>query len=644
MNRKHHWSALFVGLAFAACDGCYRPAQAPVAQPKSTSVEADVEPTMPAVVDPVYDSPFRNTQPGVQYIAEERCAECHAEIAAAFRQHPMGQSLEPVDVARELARAPLPPQPIPAGEYEYEVVTQGTELWHREHALSASGERLQTIEHPVAYAVGAGNGGRSYLIRRGEHLLMSPLTWYPGKQRWDLSPGYERNNSHFYRPVIGACLYCHAGQTTWNEETRNHYGQPMFVEHAIGCQRCHGPGELHDRKQRAGVGTGENDDSIVNPARLDAHLAADVCSQCHLGGIARVAAAGRKFDDYRPGLKLSDFLAVYVDRDATRAKFVGHVEQMQTSGCFVGTKGELRCTSCHDPHRAPAAEDRVAYFRARCLRCHTTEKPCHELAETRQQTTPPDNCISCHMPEQATEIQHAAVTDHRVPRRRGNPADEPSKPAAKKRLAPFDRAALARPGFAVSRNLALATVQAWDYAESPVSKDEILAVIRLLEPSVVANPADHVARETLAIGYERLGEHAAAAEQFRKVLATCPGREFSQSGAARNLLAVGRYADAAAHWERAVAVNPWMPLYRAEWGLAVSKQQQWEQCRDITQTAVDLFPDSLACRQLLVESLLGLKEPERAGAEFAELLRLTPERAPLEKWYQAHPLRKGTAP
>jgi len=633
-------------MAYTFSVGCSRPAQPPLAKPSTVAPEPAVEPASSVPVDPAYNSPFRNTQPGVQYIAEERCAECHAEIATAFRQHPMGQSLEPVDFTREIARAPLPAKPIPAGLYEYEIVVKEAQLWHREHAISPSGERLQTIEHPVTFAVGAGNGGRSYLIRRGDHLLMSPLTWYPSKQRWDLSPGYERNNSHFYRPVVGACLYCHAGQTTWDEGTRNRYGQPAFVEHAIGCQRCHGPGELHERRQRAGagVGAGESDDSIVNPARLNAQLAADVCAQCHLAGIARVTPPGRKFDDYRPGLKLSDFLAVYVDRDATKAKFVGHVEQMQTSGCFVGTKGELRCTSCHDPHRAPAAEDRVAYFRTRCLKCHTTENSCSELPVTRQQTTPADNCVTCHMPEQATEIQHAAVTDHRVPRRRGNPADEASKPAAKKRLAPFDRSALSHPGFPVSRNLALATVQAWDYEESPVNKDDVLAAVRLLEPSVAANPADHAAREALAIGYERLGEHAAAAEQFRKILAASPEREFSQTGAARNLQAVGRYADAAAHWERAVAVNPWLPLYRAEWGLAFSKQQQWEQCRDITQTAVDLFPDSLACRQLLVESLLGLKKPEQAAAAFKEQLRLTPDRGPLEKWYQAHPLRKGSGP
>ena len=40
----------------------------------------------------------------------------------------------------------------------------------------------------------------------------------------------------------------------------------QFRGHGIGCERCHGPGELHVAAR------GEEDGTIVNPGRLCAHL------------------------------------------------------------------------------------------------------------------------------------------------------------------------------------------------------------------------------------------------------------------------------------------------------------------------------------------------------------------------------------
>ena len=30
----------------------------------------------------------------------------------------------------------------------------------------------------------------------------------------------------------------------------------------------------------------------------------------------------------------------------------------------------MSCTSCHDPHYEPPAEERVSYYREKCLTCH----------------------------------------------------------------------------------------------------------------------------------------------------------------------------------------------------------------------------------------------------------------------------------
>jgi hypothetical protein len=67
----------------------------------------------------------------------------------------------------------------------------------------------------------------------------------------------------------------------------------------------------------------------------------------------------------------------------------------------------LGCISCHDPHvqlrGAEAAED----FRKRCLTCHKVES-CRAPFAKRQSTSPPDSCVTCHMPKQQLEnISHA---------------------------------------------------------------------------------------------------------------------------------------------------------------------------------------------------------------------------------------------
>ena len=51
--------------------------------------------------------------------------------------------------------------------------------------------------------------------------------------------------------------------------------------------------------------------TIVNPRHLEPGLRMAVCEQCHLLGDHRVDRLGRDTFDYRPGLPLTDFFAVY---------------------------------------------------------------------------------------------------------------------------------------------------------------------------------------------------------------------------------------------------------------------------------------------------------------------------------------------
>ena len=200
------------------------------------------------------DSVFENVGAEVAYVPETKCAECHADIAREFAQHPMGNSLGPVAAVQQIEKFDIDSHAVfDAPPYRYEVRQSGSHLVHGRTLLGTIGtSSLIREEHEIAIVVGSGQRGRSYLINRDGFLFMSPLTWYPDKQIWDLSPGYEHNNLGFTRPVLADCLFCHSNRANSEPHTKNKYSQPIFTGHQIGCQRCHGPGELHVKHHEQG--------------------------------------------------------------------------------------------------------------------------------------------------------------------------------------------------------------------------------------------------------------------------------------------------------------------------------------------------------------------------------------------------------
>ena len=283
----------------------------------------------------------------------------------------------------------------------------------------AAGSVLAKTEAEVRFALGSGTRGTVFLIERDGFLFQSPIAWFGQKGRWGIAPGYGEGETRpsFERPIEPECLFCHTNQVRHVAHTSNRYEPPIFEGHAIGCERCHGPGALH--VERGGLST-EPDLSIVNPAHLAPALRDSVCQQCHLQGLFRFPRAGRDFFDFRPGLPLHRFLAVFVQNNGNQgtSEVAGQVEQLESSRCFRDSQGRLACTSCHDPHRLPAPSIKAAYYRERCLECHE-KKGCDLPLGERQARGRGEDCIACHMPRPRYEY----------PPRCGNrPSDSPRLP------------------------------------------------------------------------------------------------------------------------------------------------------------------------------------------------------------------------
>src|SRR5262249_32405040 len=346
-----------------------------------------------------YDGPFQNVRPDVAYVGSAACAACHEREAATFNEHPMGRSLLPVSsVAASQRYDAAAHNPFDALGTHFEVVREGDRVVHRQIGRDDEGKPVYQSDMQVDYVLGSGFNGRSYLTNRDGYLYQTPVSWFSQKQIWDKSPGFGVAKRHG-RPVGAECLFCHSNRARAMDGYVNRYEQPVFDGYAIGCERCHGPGQLHVAGPgllRAGIDT-----TIVNPRHLDAELRSAVCEQCHLVGEVRVLHRGRGFYDFRPGMPSEAFWSIYVRaaEPGEKSNAVSHVEQLYQSACFAGSvddaprgRRKLGCVSCHDPHRHVGAAERVGHYGERCLQCHQ-ERGCSVPEPTRRQTRKDDSCI-----------------------------------------------------------------------------------------------------------------------------------------------------------------------------------------------------------------------------------------------------------
>jgi hypothetical protein len=587
-------------------------------------------PTVAAPGDPRLDyaGPFRNVAPAVRYVADERCADCHADIARSFARHPMGRSVLPV------ARAEAPPEdaahhnPFDALGSRFQIERAGDRVRHLRTRFGPDGRPAAEQEWDVGYAIGSGLHGISYLTNRSGYLFETPVSWYSQKHEWDLSPGF--GPPHLTgRPVGAECLFCHANRARDVDGSVNRYTEPVFDGHAIGCQRCHGPGQVHlASRERFDPVASQADDTIVNPRHLEPALREAVCEQCHLEGEARVPHRGRGLYDFRPGLPLDRFWSVFV-RSAEAGegrRAVGHVEQMYQSRCFQRSDGpgKLGCASCHDPHELEPPARRVAFYRGRCLRCHERHGCSLPVAE-RLRRTAEDSCIVCHMPRYGTsDIPHTASTDHRILR---NPEREDrAAPRSGENLpvVSFYRDRPGGDGAEAERDLAVALVKVAREGRVPAAR-VVGRALCLLDAAVRRAPDDFLAGEAQGDALVLQGRWAEALAAFEAVLARAPDRERALVGAAVAAEAAGRDEAALGHLRRAVAVNPWAPDYRRGLVLLLIKKKAWGEARPEAEAWVRLDPMSAEARAARVSCLLAAGARGEARREFARIEALEPE-------------------
>ena len=358
-----------------------------------------------------------------EYVDAGTCAQCHTDIARNYSKTGMARSFRSPDAASI-------PNPTAyfhrASSTWYQIVSRDGGWYQRWWQLGFKGREESVGESKIDYVMGSGNHVRTYLHRTAQGTLIElPLAWYAEKGgSWALNPGFDTSDPPIREEVGYDCMFCHNSYPAIPSGHEDAGSEPVFtgqLPQGIDCQRCHGPGGNHIQELKAGANVSDIRSAIVNPSRLTKDRAMEVCMQCHLETTsAPLPSVVRRFDrgpfSYRPGEPLSAFQLSFdhAPQSGREGKFeiVNSVYRLRQSKCFLESKGELTCTTCHDPHDIQHGQPAVEGYNKVCGRCHEPAKlsaPAHPSG---------GNCVGCHMPKRrAEDVVHAVMTDHLIQRR-----------------------------------------------------------------------------------------------------------------------------------------------------------------------------------------------------------------------------------
>jgi len=538
------------------------------------------------------------------YVGSKVCAQCHAPIASRYSRTDMGRSMSEITPAL-LEKIPTAASVVDERIHRhFDIRAADGKLLQSEYEIGNDGKEVFRETHPVEWIIGSGANGFGALIKRGEFIFEAPLSFYSKTQAWAPSPGYEFGDYGFNRPILPGCIACHSGRPQAVLGGNGRFLDPPFHELAIGCENCHGPGEAHVREMREGDSSAEGmTHSIVNPAKLEPWLADNICMSCHQTGDAVVLKPGKDYRDFKPGTPLDDTLEIFMvppRRDSPQTDLLEHYFSMTLSKCYRSSGGHLSCISCHDPHVEPAAQDAPAYYRQKCLACHT-EKSCALPPGIRQRRTPPDDCAGCHMPKRdVAVIAHAVLTNHRIVAQ----AEEPYPDAAFHMTTPqmpdlVDLSAIPSKRQEPVSPLVLLQAYSQLMTPNPQYRGRYFALAKKLE-TTDSNNAD-VLEALGALSIEQKDDEAAI-RYLDSALKHGATSLSSYEQLSSLLVQQGRYQEAVDVLERAIKQMPYDALLYRLLGSSYLSLHRSSEATALLQQAVQIFPQDAVLRKLLQDS------------------------------------------
>lgn len=502
------------------------------------------------------------------------CAPCHGTIYERYGKTAMANASGPADagfIPADFVHAP--------SGIHYQVAQRDGQVWLGYERVPASADRELSGREELRYFIGSGKRGRTYLFEREGYWFETPINWYAKKQTWDMAPHFlDAKEMPMTLPVDPGCLHCHASDVSRSlPDARNHFAGEPFGAGGITCVSCHGDASAH---LASGGKAKMLDIDKLEPLRRDS-----ICLNCHLEGQAAVVCESKRLEDFKPGDNLFDYALFFVYRsgDGSEGRAVSQWEALLKSECKKKSGDRMTCTTCHDPHGSPPPEERVSFYRKRCLACHDQRG----FARDHHPENP--DCTACHMARPpSNDIAHEQVTDHWIRTR-----------------VTQNRLPLAKTGELVTvggftpddRDLGLA------YAQMVARGDQgsilqAVGLLRKVEKRTSGATGDHELHTQLGFLDQLDGETADSAVEYREALTS----DSFDSVAAGNLAVIEarkhQYAEAISLWSSVFDHDP--AQIGAGMNLAiVACASGWRDLAESTLRRVLLFsPDSAQGRAL----------------------------------------------
>ena len=574
----------------------------------------------------------QNTDMSVEYVGQETCQACHFEVFGTTSGTGMGRAFYPMSPEVEVEDFTDDNMlVILESGLHYRMVERDGLYYQQQFMLDSSGAEVAFDERQLKWVIGSNNHSRSYVVEVDGKMFQAPICWYPDEELWELCPGYEFGNDHFGRAVTQGCIQCHNDVLVNVEGERNKYKQPYPL--GIGCERCHGPGQLHVERWQAkdAVATGDPDPTIVHPRRLPKEERIEVCLQCHLGDARsseRVVRWDKDVSIFRPGQKITEMVVPFRYAQQTQWDFglTAQADRLLQSTCYKESDGRIECLTCHNPHITVYHEQRPAdFFRQRCLSCHATDDCIEEEAPRAATQNTADDCIECHMRVAEPDDQRfTTFTDHWIRRdinldkrdRRDRFDVEPIFPDRFAALPEAEQAfyqaraesLLARdipvrqqpPIWAeAEKNFKRAIELGFDNVHSQFFLAKILQnqqrwpeAHTALEAAHTHEPAHHDAAYALGQSFLRGGVPDKALPIFEAMLKLDGDDAMALAEMGRTLGLLGRVEEGLTYFNQALLAEPWQSELYINKGRLLAQLGRYGEAADLAQDGVELDPDS----------------------------------------------------
>jgi predicted CXXCH cytochrome family protein len=329
-----------------------------------------------------------------KWVGSAACAECHAEVAAKWRDSHHARAMQKASAETAL------------GTFANASFRDGRVTWKFERnaeQLRVRSEGAESGSYEVAYTLGVEPLQQLLIPFPDGRLQPLHVAWdarpaASGGARWFSLAGAEHvaagDPAHWKSPEQSAnatCAECHTtGFHKGFDLAANRYDS-TWSEAGVGCEACHGAGSRHVAWARAGAKAGGDRGLGVALAKSSApgpNPEIETCAPCHSqrARIAEDPRAGDAFlDGYAPVLLDG---SVYHD-DGSLA------DEAYQWGSFVQSRmyaAGVRCSDCHEPHGGKLR----AQGNTVCAGCHEPAR--FDAPEHHHHTaSPTPTCVDCHM-------------------------------------------------------------------------------------------------------------------------------------------------------------------------------------------------------------------------------------------------------